>query len=319
MNIVALTHFYIEDNRAGGELMLHGLLSALAARGHRVTALITDTHRPNTIIDDVSVIYGVDPNTVLNTYPYDVVISQFSNTIYAKNNARRMGKPHVHIVHNDSPITLRRASALQRGDLNVFNTHWIAEKSKSSAQRLVVHPKIDPKTQIMGAQGDHVTLVNLTVDKGAETFYGLAQAFPEVKFLGVLGGYYKDKQVVVDLPNVTIIDNTANMGADVYAKSRVVLVPSHYETYGMVASEAAANGIPVIASPTPGLLENLGDAGIFVERDLTQWGRVLTRLLRDPDYYQDVSIRCRSRQYALESETEMLSFIAAVEALPRRR
>ena len=38
--------------------------------------------------------------------------------------------------------------------------------------------------------------------------------------------------------------------------ANIVLVPSHSETYGLVALEAAASGVPVIAAATGGLRED---------------------------------------------------------------
>ena len=37
--------------------------------------------------------------------------------------------------------------------------------------------------------------------------------------------------------------------------ARIVLVPSHSETFGLVALEGAASGVPVLASSTGGLRE----------------------------------------------------------------
>lgn len=51
-----------------------------------------------------------------------------------------------------------------------------------------------------------------------------------------------------------------------YAASDIVAVPSHYETFGMVALEAMACGTPVIASNVGGLLHTIeeGRSGLFV-------------------------------------------------------
>ncbi|MFE4971343.1 glycosyltransferase [Kitasatospora sp. NPDC056651] len=63
-----------------------------------------------------------------------------------------------------------------------------------------------------------------------------------------------------------IIDHVPGhaMRERVYARSRVVLMPSSHESWGRVGVEAFASGIPVIAHPTPGLAECLGHAGIYV-------------------------------------------------------
>lgn len=67
--------------------------------------------------------------------------------------------------------------------------------------------------------------------------------------------------------------------------ARVVLVPSHSETFGLVALEAAASGTPVIAASAGGLREAVahGVTGQLMDsRRPEDWGLALTRLLTEP-------------------------------------
>lgn len=67
--------------------------------------------------------------------------------------------------------------------------------------------------------------------------------------------------------------------------ARLVLVPSHSETFGLVALEAAASGVSVIASASGGLREAVahGETGQLMDsRAPEDWGRAITRLLSDP-------------------------------------
>jgi D-inositol-3-phosphate glycosyltransferase len=68
--------------------------------------------------------------------------------------------------------------------------------------------------------------------------------------------------------------------------ARLVLVPSHSETFGLVALEAAASGVPVIASASGGLREAVahGETGQLMDsRQPEDWGRAITRLLSEPE------------------------------------
>lgn len=316
MKIVCLTHFYIEENRAGGELMLHALLKSLVDAGHQVTACITDTVKQNSNVDGVEVVYGVRPDVVLDTYDYDVVVSQFANAPFAMDSAKRRKKPLIYIVHNDMWHTSKLLRFLAPRDLAVYNTNWIKAINSSQSKDIVVHPPVDRRP--IKTSKEYVTLVNLTVPKGVDIFIELAKRMPKVKFLGVKGGYWKNQQHDINLPNVTIIENTPNMREDVYAKSRVVLMPSSYETFGMVATEAMSSGIPVIATPTAGLKENLGDAGIYARRgsrEVDTWYEALHRLLTDPAHYKDMSKKARAQSKVIDSSAELEEFVRVVESL----
>ena len=70
----------------------------------------------------------------------------------------------------------------------------------------------------------------------------------------------------------------------VFAASSIALVPSLAETYGLVVLEAAASGVPVVASRSGGLAESVidGHTGILVgSRDPQEWAGVLAALLAD--------------------------------------
>ena len=71
-----------------------------------------------------------------------------------------------------------------------------------------------------------------------------------------------------------------------YASADVVVMPSHHESFGMVALEAMACGTPVIASAVGGLAELVrdGDTGYLVpDRDPAAMSECLRRLLSDTE------------------------------------
>lgn len=68
--------------------------------------------------------------------------------------------------------------------------------------------------------------------------------------------------------------------------ARLVLVPSHSETFGLIALEAQSSGVPVVAACVGGLREAVvhGETGYLVDsRDPAEWSTVLGRLLAEPD------------------------------------
>ncbi len=73
--------------------------------------------------------------------------------------------------------------------------------------------------------------------------------------------------------------------ADWYRAATVVLVPSHSESFGLVALEAQACGTPVVAASVGGLRTAVRDgySGILVEgHEPAAWARVLGELIASP-------------------------------------
>jgi D-inositol-3-phosphate glycosyltransferase len=80
--------------------------------------------------------------------------------------------------------------------------------------------------------------------------------------------------------------------ADWYRAATVVLVPSHSESFGLVALEAQACGTPVVAAGVGGLRTAVQDgvSGILVNgHDPDEWARVLAGLVTSPAWLASLS------------------------------
>lgn len=145
------------------------------------------------------------------------------------------------------------------------------------------------------APGDCVTLINLSERKGGKLFWRLAQAMPDVQFLGVrLWG----EQVVSDpIPaKVTVLDRQDDP-REIYRRTRILLIPSMEpgtvqtaelpawgEAWNRVGVEAAASGIPVIATPVAGIRASICDAAVYVSGHSTEAWAAAIRRFDDPVY-----------------------------------
>lgn len=166
--------------------------------------------------------------------------------------------------------------------------------------------------------GECITLINANILKGLPIFVALAQRFPQRKFLGVKP--YYNKINVPNLPNIEWMEIQDDI-RNVLKKTRILLVPSLYESWGRVAFEAMFNGIPILYTrPTPsnpaypsgsteGMRDWIQDNGIQCDRNtLDDWVTGI-QTLDNPDVYSDYSIR----SYNCASELDIFSEVSTVE------
>lgn len=339
MRVLALVHAYAPHHCGGAEMTAHALLRPLVERGHQVDVVLSRTTTQCTepyVLDGVRVHPRrdkADPArwlSDLDRRPH-VMVSHLENTDRASILGSIYRVPVVHLLHNDFGLTRR---SLTRGPtLVVANTQWLADSvsawwterhgSTPMPYTIVVHPPVHAE-DYRTTPGAHVTLVNVTDFKGADTFYALAHRFPKTKFLGVEGAY--GKQDHRGLPNVSWSPHVPGnrMRDKVYRRTRVVLMPSAYESYGRVAAEASCSGIPTIAAPTPGLTEVLGPDGLYADPDdIDAWAAHLRRLLT-PSGWAAASRAALARAEQRHTDADLDRWITAVEAVslhehPRHR
>ncbi len=73
---------------------------------------------------------------------------------------------------------------------------------------------------------------------------------------------------------------------DFFRSALLLAVPSHYESFGLVAAEAAVCGCPVVASDVGGLRTSVCDrvSGVLVPpRDVNAWAQAMQRLVDDDE------------------------------------
>jgi len=151
-------------------------------------------------------------------------------------------------------------------------------------------------------QGEYITLVNANLNKGVLQFIEMAKAMPDRKFLGVLP-YYGELRVPPAPSNVKWIPFDDDI-RNILKKTRILLMPSYYESFGRIAIEAMINGIPVIYSKpaadpphpncsTEGVAEWIGDAALSCDRESVQSWSDAIEFLDDESTYAAMSARSR--------------------------
>lgn len=312
--ITAYIHAYVPDHNAGAETTMHDLLKYLVSEGWTANVVLkpeqhnlyngTPEHKEY-VIDGVHVDVNASNRILTDRIANaDVTISHLECSERTHLMSEVWHKPTVHLVHNTHKLTKRW---MAHADGMIVNTEWIAKEKDffPAKPKVVLHPPVNPD-EYATKHGKKITLVNLWEDKGAKVFYALAKRMPDHEFLAVEGGY--GVQVIEDLPNVTWMEHTSDM-KKVYGETKVLLMPSKYESFGRVGVEAMASGIPVVAEPTPGLLESLGDAGIFADRnDIDAWEKSVRDALKPAKYGKLSKLAlARSSELAKQREDQLIT------------
>ncbi len=239
----------------------------LIKQGHEVRVLLhqAKTHGIEQLYDYCGItvfppLNGVTENLILWC---DIMLTHLEYTNITIQWGRIFKKPVIYISHNthfdayhflnDNPLVGI-----------IYNSEAMKGQSPFTNRCIVLHPSVDHNKFNVSKdpiKAPFITMINCNENKGGRLLMRLAKEMPDRKFLAVRGSY--DEQFIPDLPNVTIRPNSPDILPD-YEQTRILLMPSRYESWGMTATEAMSNGIPVIACPTFGLKENLGEAGIFI-------------------------------------------------------
>ncbi len=116
---------------------------------------------------------------------------------------------------------------------------------------------------------------------------------------GENGGLVEAKEMVARLGlerNVFFVGSVNNI-KDYYAASDVFVLPTLYDTFGMVVLEAMASGLPVIVSGKAGVAEIMQDGacGFLLEdpADHQELSEKIATLVRDPDLSTSMGLKAR--------------------------
>lgn len=317
MRVLGWVHGYLPVLRGGAEIALHEVCKHLVREGHEVVVGSLDPDQAQSgMFDGVTVLADRRLDAASLFGWCDVVITQCGAEADAGERARRVARPVVRYLHNHWDLPARADDAR----LVAACSRTVAEVVPETWPTLVVQPPVIPELyDVPGspAERSSVGFVNLIPQKGADLFWALARVEPRRQFLAVRGGWGQQVIPATRPRNVTLLPTTRFLRERLYAKTRVMLVPSAYESWGRVAVEALCAGVPVIAHPNAGLLESLGDAATFVDHgDVAGYQRALADL-DNPDLHAEMAARGRARaaDLAANGRGQVAELTAALERL----
>jgi len=201
---------------------------------------------------------------------------------------------------------------------------WPASIVKTDVIRPIMHEdKITIREEF---EGDCITLVNANQNKGVHQFLELARKMPRRKFLGVIP-YYGELQLPPSPPNIDWVPFDDDI-RNILKRTRILLMPSYYESFGRIAVEAMINGIPVLYSKpaeksrypggsTEGMQEWIGDAAISCHRDIPEEWIAAIDALDAEDIYAARSKQVRQHIHSMNLFTEATRIAQLVETFSR--
>jgi glycosyltransferase involved in cell wall biosynthesis len=252
-------------------------------------------------------------------------------------NARGYNRPIVATCHYDGNYrTITRNGGTGWSEMLLFIndimesnyrrniTPWPRQIVRTGVVRPILHTEeiVIPEP----FEGDCITLVNANHNKGVIQFLELARRMPDRKFLGVLP-YYGELMVPPAPANVQWVPFVDDI-REVLKQTRILLMPSFYESYGRIGIEAMVNGIPVIYSrpvkndafpygTTQGMIAWTGDLAIQCDRELPDQWVAAIESLDDEDVYSSLSERCKDHIATLDVFSEGPRLATRIESFSR--
>lgn len=293
MKMLFIIHGYTDTMGSGAERMVQSIAEFFVRQGHEVTVAVK---RPIVgEMNGVKIIRCQSKAFDESVKNYDIVFSHLDLTSYAMELAKEFGKPFIWLCHNThNYVTIRNRPKYAHV---VYNAEWVRREMDYPNNGFVLTPPCDYRVWDDGLEHfdkPYITLVNHNLNKGGRILIGLARAMPDRKFLAVAGSYdiqVEDRTV----GNIKYIKQQSDM-RKVYKDTRLLLMMSEYESWGLVCNEAGASGIPVLSTKTSGTIENMGDAGYYIDdrKDTYEWVEAI-KAMDDRKVYDKYSEAMRSR------------------------
>jgi glycosyltransferase involved in cell wall biosynthesis len=308
MNILNSIHLYPPQHLCGAEFMIHAVNKELK-KTNDVRVLL---HQANQYRIKNHYIYdGIDvfpPDQILTDKLINWSHAMFTHLDYTRwsiGMAAMFKKPLFHLIHNTH--TYEEIVQAEKPQHIVYNSNWAKGLLNYNHESFTLYPPCDWRFYDCvdnPIDNEFITLINLNDNKGGNLLYEIAALLPHKKFLGVKGSY--DEQCLKTMSNVTILNKQLDI-REVYKRTRILIMPSKYESWGRTATEAMCSGIPVICTETGGLAENCGAAGIYVERTAAAYALAIEKLDNQKSYIR-ASKKCKERSRELDPALQLAEF-----------
>lgn len=235
--------------------------------------------------------------------------------------AKQMRLPSILAVHAPPRFGNDLRRAWRSATVRLYNTE-VARRDWNDRKGWLLHPPVGEPAEFAEGPRNALTLTSSLLNKGAGRVMELARRRYDQRFIIVESPAHPTHGDPLFWEQVDRLDNVEiwprlhpdEMGR-LWAETRVLLVPSRYETYGMAALEAAWHGIPSVHVDTPHVREGIGTAArLLTTTKVDELDHALTEVELEYDVWAERAYE-RVSSLAERESSELARFTAAVAAL----
>lgn len=290
MTIAAFLHGYPPDWSMGGEVSTHRTLRSVEGSN-----VFTNTGK-HYDLEGVAVhpLSRADVPSVMadaESVEADILYAHSTLSQVTVRAARRLKIPSILAVHAPPRYAIDLRRAWPSATVKIYNTE-VARQEWKDPKGWLLHPPVGVPVETVET-GDALTITSSLLNKGANQVLSLAKKWPHRRFIVVASPAHATHGTLDFFEKASELDNVEiwprqhpNEMHILWAETKILLVPSRYETYGLSAIEAAWHGIPSIHVDTPHVREGIGTASrllktqtveelgmavLEVEQDYTRW------------------------------------------------
>ncbi|MFP5346202.1 MAG: glycosyltransferase [Actinomycetes bacterium] len=211
----------------------------------------------------------------------------------------------------------------------------LVESGMNAGTVWVVEPGTDPAPTAHGTDGVHQWLcpAAVTRHKDQRTLLQALTLLPDIPWqVRCVGPIDRNPAHAAELVSqarqvglgdrfVLVGPRTGHALAEEYDRADLVVLPSRFETYGMVLAEALARRIPVVSTTGGGIPDTVGrGCGLLVPPgDAEALAEALRRWATDPTLRRDLRAAVRSRPAAPTWSEQAWRFAETIATLPDRQ
>lgn len=189
-------------------------------------------------------------------------------------------------------LSPRQGHPFRHDDLLLANSHTLVAAASAFGRTAHFVPSVVNLDRAkVDSTRERIILINPRREHGVELIEELAAQFRTIEFVLQESWPLKTKErhlvdsILARHPNVCFRPRTESP-AEVFRDAAIVLAPHQMDNRPRSILEALSNGIPVIASDLPGLVESVGPGGMIAARP-SEWLDAITKLWQDPVTYRN--------------------------------